>query len=62
MTVDPGDRRVVVSRRIKEEFENGKEYYRFHGQALRDPDERWPRPLTNNLEYHATVVFRDSQI
>src|SRR5690606_4188260 len=25
------DHKVLVSRRIKEEFENGREYYRFHG-------------------------------
>ncbi len=26
LTVDPKDRRMVVSKRIKEEFENGKDY------------------------------------
>jgi putative restriction endonuclease len=31
MTVDPRDRRIVVSKRIREEFENGKDYYKFEG-------------------------------
>ena len=33
ITVTPGCR-VEVSPRIKEEYENGREYYRFHGQRL----------------------------
>jgi putative restriction endonuclease len=58
MTVDPQDRRVVVSRRIKEEFENGREYYKLEGQALREPVEPWARPSQENLEHHASIVFR----
>lgn len=33
ITVTP-ECRVEVSPRIKEEYENGREYYRFHGQGL----------------------------
>ncbi|MGJ5813678.1 HNH endonuclease [Paludibaculum fermentans] len=58
LTVDPQDRRVVVSRRIKEEFENGKEYYRLEENVLREPTEPWARPSLENLEYHAYNVFR----
>jgi putative restriction endonuclease len=58
LTVDPQDRRVVVSRRIKEEFENGKEYYGLEGRVLREPPETWARPSPENLEYHAYSVFR----
>lgn len=58
LTVDPADRTVVVSKRIREEFENGKEYYRLEGQRIREPeDPRW-RPSAENLDYHAYSVFR----
>jgi len=36
VTIDPSDRRVVVSKRIKEKFENGREYYRLNRQAIRE--------------------------
>jgi putative restriction endonuclease len=52
LTVDPQDRRIIVSRRIKEEFENGKDYYRLAGQPLREPSEAWARPSAENFEYH----------
>jgi putative restriction endonuclease len=58
LTVDPQDRRIVVSKRIREEFENGKDYYRLEGQTLRVPSEEWAKPLTENLEYHAYNRFR----
>ncbi len=58
LTVDPKDRRIVVSKRIKEEFENGKDYYKLENQLLREPLEQWARPLTENLEYHAYNRFR----
>jgi putative restriction endonuclease len=58
LTVDPKDRCIVVSRRIKEEFENGKEYYQLEGQLLREPSEPWAKPLAENLEHHAYHVFR----
>jgi putative restriction endonuclease len=58
LTVDPQDRRIVVSGRIREEFENGKEYYKFDGQVIREPDAPWAKPLGDNLEYHAYSVFR----
>jgi putative restriction endonuclease len=58
LTVDPKARCVVVSKRIREEFENGRDYYRLQGQALREPDQAWAKPLLENLEYHAHSVFR----
>jgi putative restriction endonuclease len=58
LTVDPKDRRVLVSKRIKEEFENGREYYKLQGQVLREPDQSWAMPSLENLEYHAHSVFR----
>jgi putative restriction endonuclease len=58
LTIDPADRRVVVSKRIREEFENGKEYYRLEGQQMREPSDLTFRPLTENIEYHAYNRFR----
>jgi putative restriction endonuclease len=58
LTVDPAERKVVVSNRIRQEFENGKEYYRLEGQVIREPRDSKMRPLSENLEYHAYNVFR----
>ena len=58
ITIDPNDRRISVSSRIREEFENGKEYYRLHGLSIREPAIAAYRPLTANLEYHAYTTFR----
>jgi putative restriction endonuclease len=58
LTVDPQDRRIAVSKRIKEEFENGRDYYKLEGLVLREPPEAWAKPSPENLEYHAYSVFR----
>ena len=58
LTVDPTDSRIAVSERIREEFENGRDYYKLDGQTLREPNEPWARPSSENLEYHAYNVFR----
>jgi putative restriction endonuclease len=55
--IDPLDRRIQVSGRIREEFENGKDYYKLHGQPVRDPSKGIYRPLAENLEYHAHTIF-----
>jgi putative restriction endonuclease len=54
------DYRVEVSRRIREEFSNGKEYYAFHGQELRQlPDQLYRRPERQYLMWHNEKVFSD---
>jgi len=58
LTVDPVERKVIVSNRIRQEFENGKEYYRLEGRVIREPHDLTIRPLSENLEYHAYNVFR----
>jgi hypothetical protein len=35
MTLDPRDQRIVVGKVIREEFENGKDYYELEGQLVR---------------------------
>jgi putative restriction endonuclease len=57
LTVDPKDRKILVSKRIKEEFENGREYYGLEGRIIREPLEAWTRPSQENLEFHAHNVF-----
>jgi putative restriction endonuclease len=47
-----------VSKRIKEEFENGKDYCKLKGQVLREPLDPWAKPSPENLEYHAYDIFR----
>lgn len=47
------DYKVEVSKRIKEEFENGREYYQYHGKALVYlPDKDNNRPGENYIEWH----------
>jgi putative restriction endonuclease len=58
ITVEPDDRRLVVSRRIREEFENGRNYYALHGNVVAQPDEPLNRTSRDNLLYHAQNVFR----
>ena len=58
MTVDPVSRQVVVSRRIKEEFENGRDYYALHGSILHCPNDPDAVPSLANLTFHSEYVFR----
>lgn len=52
------DHRVEASRRLKEEFDNGEEYYRMHGSKLKIlPKERNERPLPQFLQWHNDNVF-----
>ena len=53
------DLTVEVSKRIKEEFENGKEYYQYHGKSLlylpsRDID----KPAVKYLEWHNNTIYK----
>lgn len=58
VTVDP-DLKLVVSRRLKEEFENGREYYRFHGERLANlPENPADRPSRAFIDWHNSVVYR----
>lgn len=58
ITIDPVDRKILVSSRIREEFKNGREYYKLHGAPVRDPSQAIYRPNAENLEYHAYSIFR----
>jgi len=56
VTVTP-DHRFEVSKRIREEFENGKYYYGFHGQEIRTPKKPDLNPGRNFLEWHNQEKF-----
>ena len=57
ITITP-NYRVCVSKKLKEEFHNGKHYYQFHDTEI------WLPPLSNQqpnrvfLEWHADTVFQ----
>jgi HNH endonuclease len=57
LTIDPDERRVVVSKRIREEFHNGHEYYPLHGKRILTPADEKLAPAQNHLLYHATHIF-----
>ena len=51
--------KIEISRKIKEEFENGRDYYKFHGQTLVSlPQNVHDLPDRNNLRWHNENVFR----
>jgi hypothetical protein len=61
---DPGDRsdfevgRFEVSRRIQEEFDNGKHYYALHGRTIDTPTDVGLRPDPEALTWHNEHCFR----
>lgn len=57
LSVDPASRRIAVSKRIKEEFENGRDYYKLEGAEVREPIAPWARPSAENLEFHFNAIF-----
>lgn len=57
VTVDPAYR-FNVSRRIKDEFENGRDYYALHGQSIRLPADGSLAPDPRYLEAHASKIYR----
>ena len=58
ITVDQSYR-VVVSKRIKEEFENGRDYYELDGRLLHVPGALNQQPDLAALEWHNRDRFRD---
>jgi len=57
VTIEP-DYRVRISGRIKDQYFNGKAYYRLHGQQLAEiPDEEFDRPNREYLRWHNEERF-----
>ena len=57
VTVTP-DHRVEVSQRIRQEFDNGKEYYALHGKEIRLPNLADRMPSGEFLRWHNENVYR----
>lgn len=57
ITVTP-EYKVEVSKRLKDEFENGKEYYSMHGGNIHLPDVEQFKPSREMLTYHNERIFR----
>jgi len=49
---------IEISRRIKEEFENGKYYFTFHGQQINLPRRPVDQPSSEFLSWHNENKFR----
>ena len=55
------DHRLEVSKKIREEFSNGREYYAFHGKELQfKPQQIEDRPAKEFLEWHQSHRFLNS--
>jgi putative restriction endonuclease len=57
VTITPA-MQLEVSRRIREEFENGRDYYRHHGGTIRLPRVPANRPSPEFLEWHNTHIYK----
>ena len=57
MTITP-DYRFEVSGRLKEEWENGRAYYKRQGAPIRLPRRPEDRPSKALLAWHNEAVFR----
>jgi len=50
---------VEVSNRIKEEFNNGKEYYKYHGESLLYlPNREIDKPASQYIEWHNNNIYK----
>jgi len=58
VTVSPDDHRFVVSRRLHDDYENGRTYYEMHGRQIHLPHDTASCPARDFLEWHATERFR----
>ena len=58
ITVNPEDRKILISRRIREEFENGREYYALQGKKIDQPSDPIHLPSKENLLFHAENIYR----
>ena len=58
ITVTP-DFKIEVSARIREEFNNGREYYQYHGKPLLIlPKSVDSQPAKIHLDYHNSIIYR----
>ena len=51
------EHRFEVSRKLREEFENGRTYYALQGRVIQMPDRAADRPAPALLRWHNEQVF-----
>lgn len=49
---------IEVSRRIREEYDNGKYYFMFHGQQINLPRRPTDQPAAEFLNWHDEKIFK----
>lgn len=52
ITVEPNKRTLIVSRRIREQFENGRDYYALNDRPVTQPTEAFAMPAPAHLDFH----------
>ena len=57
LSIEPNTLKIRVSSKIREEFENGRDYYRLDGQKLRQPENPLAFPSPEKLRYHYETEF-----
>ncbi len=56
--IHPRTRRILVSRRIRQEFDNGRDYYALDGREIAAPADPNAAPMPDYLQLHLDAVFR----
>jgi len=56
ITINPA-LEIEVSRKIKEEYENGRDYYRLHGGKIHVPAKAGYQPSKDCIDWHNTHVY-----
>ena len=59
VTIDPDGYRFVVSKRLKEDYDNGKEYYELHGSHILLPENVNAWPDKERIKRHNTERFAE---
>ena len=49
---------IEVSRRIKDEFDNGEHYNQLHGKTIQSPSRLIDRPSNEFIQWHNENVYR----
>ncbi len=57
--IDPPTHRLLVSPQLRNDWENGRDYYSLAGLELRPPRLREERPAREHLEWHRQALFRE---
>lgn len=52
------DLHIEMSQRIKDEFDNGKYYFTFHGKEISRPMQHFDQPAKEFLEWHNENIFK----